>query len=97
MRSRAEIRQVLIDFDSSTASRLFGKASVKVSGSCECTEGLGPDGSPITMQIEMEKEIQSSDGGVGGKRTGAKGKGAAKKNEGTGKKKGSGGTATKKR
>jgi hypothetical protein len=56
---------VLIDFDNSTASRLFGNSSVKASGGCQCgvNEDLGPDGSPIVMQLEMEKEVQGGGGG----------------------------------
>lgn len=57
VRSRAEIRQVLVDFDNKNASKIFGKGSacpIKPSGDIE--EGLDENGSPIVMQKEMENE-----------------------------------------
>lgn len=58
VRSRAEIRQVLIDWDNKTASKIFGKTSVSAGKSCDCVEeGLDENGSPVVMQKEMEKEM----------------------------------------
>lgn len=73
MKSRAEIRQVLIDFDNSTASTLFGVSSAKALGETTTCKDLGPDGSPIAMQIEMEKEVLAA-----APKKGARGKGTKK-------------------
>lgn len=96
VRSRAEIRQVLIDHDTNSASKggqLFAKKSINTSNGCDAGmyEGLDKDGSPIVMQLEMRAEdsnTSSSNGGKGGKKK-SKGKvsGGNKKAAG-GKKKG---------
>lgn len=61
VRSRAEIRQVLIDFDNKNTSKLFGKSSAcPTKPGCGMEEGLDENGSPIMMQQEMEKEQASA-------------------------------------
>ena len=96
VRSRAEIRQVLIDHDTSSAGKggqLFAKKSMSTSNGCDAGmyEGLDKDGSPIVMQVEMRTEDQnngnSTTNGKGGKK---KGKGkvtGGNKKAGGGKKK----------
>mmetsp|Transcript_10710 Transcript_10710/g.16229 ORF Transcript_10710/g.16229 Transcript_10710/m.16229 type:complete len:598 (-) Transcript_10710:423-2216(-) len=59
VRSRKEIRQVLIDHDNSSAT-LFGRSSSQQAKECNMYKDLGEDGSPIVMQQEMEKEMQGS-------------------------------------
>jgi hypothetical protein len=103
MKSNKEIRQVLIDYDQSASkgnnsgSALFGtgKAPFMTSACGEDTakkllyEGLGVEGSPIVMNIEMNKESSLNPysdvktGGTGTKKaaksSGGAGAGGAKK------------------
>jgi hypothetical protein len=65
VRSRAEIRQVLIDHDNRTAG-IFGNGKVKTNQS-DVYKELGPDGSPIVMQQEMEREMQGQSESAGSK------------------------------
>jgi hypothetical protein len=54
VKSRQEIRQVLIDHENSSTSKVFGDSSISPSqepGSMY--QDLDPDGSPIVMQLEM--------------------------------------------
>ena len=87
VRSRAEIRQVLIDNDtSSKTSVLFGTSTKVEEGDnpnrkeTNKYKEVGPDGSPVMLQEEMAKDV----GKVGPKKKAAaggaaKGAGAAKK------------------
>jgi ankyrin repeat protein len=96
--SRAEIRQVLIDYDTTTKrNAIFGTSNAQEGevnpnkAGTEMYNELGPDGSPIVMQIEMseggavgaEKKKKKSGGAStkksGGTSAGGKGKGKAKK------------------
>lgn len=89
IKSRAEIRQVLIDHDkTNTASLIFGNGSATMqAGSTDIYKDLGPEGSPITMQIEMNKgKGKGNSGGVAGAGAGAK-KGTGGGKKGGGKKK----------
>jgi ankyrin repeat protein len=57
VKSRQEIRQILIDHENSTAtaSKLFGNSSVSPSRAPgNMYQDLDPNGSPIVMQLEME-------------------------------------------
>ena len=63
--SRAEIRDVIAEYDTvspQTKSTLFGvtTASAKNDKGMDYSE-LGPDGSPIAMQIEMNNEMMTKD------------------------------------
>jgi hypothetical protein len=79
VKSNAEIRQILKDFESDNASKLFGKAGVSAAavGGCCATdhEGVGPDGTATLMNIEMNKESAAK----GKNKDKGKGKGAANK------------------
>lgn len=89
VRSRAEIRQVLIDHDNASASKIFGKGSAQPTrevGGCN-EEGLNENGSPIIMQQEMEKELMKAKAS-GGRKTKNVGKTSDSKKENTTKKKG---------
>jgi hypothetical protein len=101
VRSRADIRQVLIDFDNKNASKLFGNGSACPTKPCSGTEqGLDENGSPIVMQQEMEKEMASATTGSNKKgKKSAAGAGGSKsvKKEGGGGAKKSGGTTTAKK
>ena len=88
--SRAEIRQVLIDHDTSnTKNALFGteKGVVKQDEEGErkaLYEGLNKDGTAVVMNVEMNKEFENGTAAS----TKPKGKGGGKKNtKGGGKKK----------
>ena len=89
VRSRADIRQVLIDYDNKNSSKLFGKGSAcPTKPGCGIEEGLDENGSPIVMQKEMEKELASSttsqtSGKKGKKRAGKGADGGSKKETGT--------------
>ena len=104
VRSRAEIRQVLIDYDTTAQkSNLFG-TKVGTGGAdadpnraqTNKYKDLGPDGSPVDMQEELNKEMMSEKAKGAGE-TGGSG-GAKKKGVVGGKKAGtaSGSGATKK-
>ena len=63
--SRAEIRQVLIDYDTSRSkvNALFGteKGVVKQDEEGEkkaLYQDLGPDGTPVVMQVELQKDLE---------------------------------------
>ena len=86
VRSRAEIRQILIDNDTTQVSKLFGTgASAKATPNMY--QDLGPDGSSIVMQLEMHQTLamEAEDAVTKGK------SGAGKKNTG------GGGSKTKKK
>jgi len=92
VRSRADIRQVLIDFDNKNSSKLFGKGTACPTKPCgDLEEGLDENGSPIVMQKEMEKELSTTAStSASGKKTkksgGTKGGGAKKSTAKKGKK-----------
>ena len=71
IRSRADIRQVIIDYDQ-TANKstvLFGTGEgVPVNGGSDMYEGLGKDGSPIVMQLEEANKGKTGTTGGGGKK-----------------------------
>ena len=62
IKSKADIRQVLIDYDQTSArNKIFGTGKAPAAN-CTCKDtdmyrDLGPDGSPIVMHIEMNKEL----------------------------------------
>lgn len=88
VRSRAEIRQVLIDFDNKNASKLFGKGSAcPTKPGCGMEEGLDENGSPIVMQQEMEKELASGSASTSTSTTIKKGKKGKNSSSGGGTKK----------
>ena len=60
IKSKAEIRQVLLDFDSTnTANAIFGRLDAQpVKGSSDLYKDLDTEGSPIVMSIEMNNEMQ---------------------------------------
>lgn len=59
VRSRAEIRQVLNDFDKSTNPAIFAKSSV-VKSDCEVNyKDLDENGSATIMNIEMNQELNN--------------------------------------
>ena len=65
--SRAEIRDVISEWDTvspQAKSTLFGVMTVSAKGDkgMDYSE-LGPDGSPVAMQIEMNKEMSAKDKG----------------------------------
>lgn len=87
--SRAEIRQVIEEFDTTSdnaKSRLFGTSShsPKKTGDDVDYSDLGPDGSPVVMQLEMNKEKDA----VGDKKEGKKKDVGGKKAAASTKKKG---------
>ena len=88
VRSRAVIRQVLIDFDNKNSSKLFGNGSACPTKPCGLEEGLDENGSPIVMQQEMEKEMASKPSGATGKKgkKGGASKGSTPKKTSTAKK-----------
>jgi hypothetical protein len=58
VKSNAEIRQVLIDYDRTNSGAtnypaLFAKSDVVKTGGIDLYEGLDKDGSPVVMNIEM--------------------------------------------
>lgn len=88
VKSHAEIRDILQEFEHNRAgSRLFTNAEiVKGNAPGDLYEGLEKDGSPIVMNIEMNKELhggdkdecckpkKKSDGKKGGGKPASKGK-----------------------
>ena len=84
--NRSDIREVIAEFDTTAKSTLFGssKAAAKGEGGMDFTE-LGPDGSPVAMQIEMQKEAKEKTDKGKAKKGGA-GAGGSKKASGGGKK-----------
>ena len=58
IKSKEEIRQVLIDNDqTNNANAIFGRGNAEpVKGNSDLYKDLGPDGSPIVMNIEMNNE-----------------------------------------
>lgn len=92
MRSRAEIRQVLIDYDTTRAgSKIFGTgAGIQKQQPGDVYRDLGPDGSAVVLQVEMNSEPS-----IAASTAAASATDAAKK--GGGKKKGGGGGKSKKK
>lgn len=88
IRSRALIRQVLLDYDQSNKSgntRIFGNGKAvgvkrNNGNDAQLYEDLGDEGSPVVMQLEMNKERDSKVDGKkgGGKKGGGKAGGARK-------------------
>eukprot|EP01038_Epipyxis_sp_PR26KG_P014696 gene14696-19745_t len=65
IKSKHDIRQVLIDYDQSTSSglkknRIFGNGKVVKIEEGNLYEGLDNDGSAMVMNIEMNKEMNNS-------------------------------------
>ena len=81
---KEEIRQVLIDNDqTSSANVIFGRGSAEpIKGHSDLYKDLGPDGSPIVMNIEMNNENLQK-----GTEKKEKGKGGQSKKGGASKKK----------
>lgn len=88
--NRSDIREVITEYDTTAKSTLFGssKVAAKGEGGMDFKE-LGPDGSPVAMQIEMQKESKEKTGdkGKSKKGSGAAAGAAAKKAGGGGGKK----------
>ncbi len=87
--SRVEIRDVIAEYDTispQSKTTLFGVATVSAKGDkgMDYSE-LGPDGSPVTMQIEMSKEMAGKEK-EGAKAVGTGGKGKATASGGKSKK-----------
>jgi hypothetical protein len=81
VKSHAEIRQVLEEYDKTTnKSSIFGNGEV-VKGSADLYDGLGEDGTPVVMNIEMNKETELDNKNAKKSETKSKGKpkAAAKK------------------
>lgn len=95
IKSKAEIRQVLIDYDQTTSasSKLFGTGKPVKTAECTLYKDLDPDGSPVVMNIEMNKEME---GGNSSTTSGSK-KGGKKTVSGNGMKKAGGGAAANKK
>ncbi len=79
MKSNADIRQVLIDFDK-TGSNLpvmFTRGDVVKTGEDQLYNGLDKDGTAVVMNIEMNKALKED--AKCGKKCDTKGKGGGKK------------------
>lgn len=72
IRSRADIRQVLADNDRGASSKLFGamRRKEKEDGDEEkqLLAELGPDGSPVELQREMQKAVRGKAAAGGAKK-----------------------------
>lgn len=89
VKSNAEIRQILIDYDQTNKSSIFGNGEV-VKTSSNLYDGLDENGTPIVMNIEMNQEAELK-AGKGGKGGGKSGGGGGKGKSGGGGKAASGG------
>eukprot|EP01031_Cornospumella_fuschlensis_P031353 gene31353-37891_t len=81
IKSHADMRQILLDFEQSNASKLFSSGEVVKSSeqtNAMLYDGLDKDGSALVMNIEMNKEMHKEADD-------------AEKKKGAGKKKGGGG------
>ncbi|RYG69027.1 ankyrin repeat domain-containing protein [archaeon] len=88
VKSHAEMRQILLDYDQSNASKLFSNGDVVKSSAQTNTmlyDGLDKDGSALVMNIEINKEMRKEaeyadkKKGGGKKKSGGGGKGGGKK------------------
>jgi hypothetical protein len=89
VKSNAEIRQVLIDFDK-TGSNLpimFTRSEIVKSGEDRLYDGLDKDGTAVVMNIEMNKELKGDANVKCAKKGDSKGKSGGKKEKGGNKKK----------
>jgi hypothetical protein len=87
VKSRQEIRQVLIDHENSSTSKVFGNSSISPSREAgNMYQDLHPDGSPIVMQLEMEQGQTTSCAAKKSASTSTTKKGTNKKKKGVGKK-----------
>jgi hypothetical protein len=89
VKSRAEIRQVLIDHDQTQVSKLFGTgSSMRGNGTNNnMYRDLAPDGSSVVMQLEMHTDSALAAENDKAEPSGV-GKESNKKGGGKGKKKG---------